>query len=144
MTVSENWSLLIIFFVVVRHDLWRLIRKFTQTCRNENNDSKSDLQIIFYIALFVSCVISKNQSFRATCKAFIQSKFIRLDLLVTVCCWSCLKFIFLLRYTTINGRCSTYDAWNASSYAWNAAWVSSKKDLILHVHTVHFKLSQKK
>lgn len=76
MTVSENWFLLIIFSVMIRHDLWRLI-KFTQTCRNENNDSKSDLQIIFYIALFVSSVISKKQSFRATCKAFIQSKFIR-------------------------------------------------------------------
>uniref|UniRef100_A0A674HVY4 Zinc finger protein 207 n=1 Tax=Taeniopygia guttata TaxID=59729 RepID=A0A674HVY4_TAEGU len=27
-----------------------------------------------------------------------------------------------LQYTAINGRCSTYDAWNASSYAWNATW----------------------
>lgn len=50
---------------------------------------------------------------------------------------------FFLRYTTINGRCSTYDAWNASSDAWDATWVSRKKDLILHVHTVLFKLSQK-
>lgn len=66
MTVSENWSLLIIFSVMISHELWRLIRKFTQTCRNENNDSKSDLQIIFYIVLFVSSVISKKQSFRAT------------------------------------------------------------------------------
>lgn len=94
-----------------------------------------------YIALCVT-IISKPSGLvlpafkvkHLSSKAFIQCKLIRWHLLTAVCYQSCWKFIFLLRYTPINGRCSTYDAWNASSYAWNATWVSSKKDLIIPVH----------
>lgn len=94
-----------------------------------------------YIALCVTIITSKPvglvlPAFKVkhlSSRAFIQCKLTRWHLLTAVCYQSCWKFIFLLRYTPINGRCSTYDAWNASSYAWNATWVSSKTNLIIQI-----------
>lgn len=133
-SVSEEWSL------VIRCLLWRPLRKFSLAGLKKIEVKFADS---IYIALFVSNIISKFSLLKLAVKHLSSVNLVHDICLQLYVIRVVENVFFILRYTPINGRCSTYDAWNASSYAWNATWVSSKKDLILRVHTVHFELSEK-